>query len=354
MNSIILSDDSRAIELPNVLPLDRNPAIVFIASRKSPHTQRNNRRYLAQIANGLMYGQWHTPDRSQYPQAADYQAALDAYTGALIAFSWSALRFQHTQAIQVKLLELYEPGTVNVMLSALRGVLKTAWKLGLIAAEDYHRAADVDNVKYTTLPAGRDLADGEISALVSACLNDDSAAGVRDAAIIGMLYSCGMRRSEPVGLKLADYDRDSGQLKIIGGKGRKDRTVYVTGGAKAALDDWLMVRGDVPGPLFSPVNKAGKVGHDCDGAPCPMTAQAVYNMLKKRAHEAGVKDFSPHDFRRTFVGNMLDAGVDIATVANITGHSSVDTTRRYDRRPEQVKQQAANKLHFPYHKRRMV
>lgn len=60
------------------------------------------------------------------------------------------------------------------------------------------------------------------------------------------------------------------------------------------------------------------------------------------------KDFSPHDFCRTFVGEMLEHGVDIATVANIAGHASVDTTRRYDRRPETTKQQAANKLHFPY------
>ena len=77
-------------------------------------------------------------------------------------------------------------------------------------------------------------------------------------------------------------------------------------------------------------------------------AQSIYDMLKKRGEQASVKAFSPHDLWRTFVGDMLDRGVDIATVANIAGHVSVDTTRRYGRRPEETKRKAANKLHFPY------
>ena len=79
-----------------------------------------------------------------------------------------------------------------------------------------------------------------------------------------------------------------------------------------------------------------------------MNAQSIYDMLKKRGEQAAVKAFSPHDLRRTFVGDMLDQSVDIATVANIAGHASIDTTRRYDRRPEETKRKAAGKLHFPY------
>ena len=137
-------------------------------------------------------------------------------------------------------------------------------------------------------------------------------------------------------------------MKVLSGKGRKDRLVYVTNGAQDALDDWLLLRGDGTGPLFMPVNKGGNIQHR------EMTSQAVYNMLKKRAGEAGVKDFSPHDFRRTFVGDLLDVGVDIVTVQKLAGHASEETTGRYDRRPEAVKQQAAQKLHFPYKRRRLV
>ena len=64
---------------------------------------------------------------------------------------------------------------------------------------------------------------------------------------------------------------------------------------------------------------------------------AVYKLLKKRAEAAGVKDFSPHDLRRT-LGGLLDRGVDIVTVRKLAGHASVTTTEHYNRRTEQGKQ----------------
>lgn len=352
MSDIIVSETTAALVPTEAAPLDANPAAVFLAGLPSAHTRRNNQRYLAQIANGIVNGQWKTPQRKDFKYSAEYRAALAQYNGAALALNWSALRAQHTAAIRAQLINLYKHTTVNVMLSALRGVLKESWRLGLMNAEDYRRAVDIKNVKGESLPAGRDLQQGEILALVNACLADDSAGGARDAAIVGILYTCGMRRAELVNLRLANYDPDTGKLEVIGGKGRKDRIAYVTNGAQAALNDWLQERGDLPGPLFAPVNKGGKIARKQDGTPRPMTAQAIYNMLKKRATQAGVKDFSPHDFRRTFVGDLLDRGVDIVTVKDMAGHASVETTGRYDRRPEAVKQQAAQKLHFPYTRRR--
>ncbi len=170
---------------------------------------------------------------------------------------------------------------------------------------------------------------------------------MRDAAILGVLATCGVRRAELVTIDRVDMDTDSGKIVIRGGKGGKDRTVYASNGALEALGDWLAVRGDDAGALFNPVNKGGRILHGRR-----MTAQAIYNLLAKRGKQAGLPEFSPHDLRRTFVGDLLDRGVDIATVAKLAGHSDVKTTARYDRRPEATKREAAGKLHFPYRRRR--
>ena len=255
---------------------------------------------------------------------------------------WHELRFEHTTAIRSALAERYpKPSTVNLHLAALRGVLKASWRLGLMDGETYQRAADVPAVKGSTVPKGRALSAGEIRALFEACAQDRTAAGRRDAALLAVLYGTGLRRSEVAGLSTADYEAQTGTLKVCG-KGNKERLVYLANGAAAAMADWLDVRNAEPGSLFLRVGKDGSIASD------GLTAQAVYNALRKRAAQAGVERFSPHDLRRTFVGDMLDAGADVSLVQKLAGHAQVTTTARYDRRPERKKQQAAGLLFVPY------
>jgi site-specific recombinase XerD len=308
--------------LATLQPLDENPAAVYLASLASERSRRVMEQSL-RIMAAMLTGQ-------------------DEQTVNVLLLNWGAVRYQHSAALRARLLQRYSPSTANRALSGLRGVLKEAWRLEQMSAEDYQRAVDVRNISAETLPAGRELTQGEIAALVESCKADESPAGARDAATLGLLYTCGLRRAELVGLDVADVDMDSGKLLVRAGKGRKQRAVFVQGGALRAVAAWLRQRGGFDGPLFMPVLKSGRI------VVRRLNPQSVYDMVKRRALLAGVSDFSPHDFRRTFVGDMLERGVDIATVANIAGHASVDTTRRYDRRPEEVKKKAAKTLHFPY------
>lgn len=280
--------------------------------------------------------------RRTMAQALNVCAGLVSDNANAAAFPWHELRFQHVTAIRAKLTEAYKPATVNKMLAALRGVLRCAWQAGQMSAEDFHKAASVKSVKNDTLPAGRELTHGEITALMADCERDTTNAGARDAAVIALMYACGLRREEVVTLSLADYDAESGRL-VVRGKGNKERTAWLTGGAARAVADWLAVRGDMPGALFVAVNKSGRIMNYSH-----MTPKTIYTMLAKRATEAGVKSFSPHDMRRTFVSDLLDAGADITTVSKMAGHANVATTARYDRRPEEAKRKAASLLHVPY------
>lgn len=232
--------------------------------------------------------------------------------------------------------------TINQALCAIRKLIREAADNGAIDPAIAQGVANVKGVRAETLPAGRDIKPGELHALMTVCSNDPSPAGARDAAILALLYTCGLRRAELVSLNREDFDADSGELRILHAKGKKQRKAYVTNGARAAMADWLTIRGDQAGPLFYPIRRGGNV------KPGRLTTQAIYVILQNRAEQAGVAELSPHDFRRTFVGDLLDAGADIATVQQMAGHASVTTTARYDRRGEEAKRKAAGLLHIPY------
>ena len=311
----------RRLAAPAAVPLDRNPAATYIA-RLAPGSRPTMRHALDVVASILTAGR------------------ADA-----LGCDWSLVRYQHAQAVRAVLAGRYTAITTNKTLSALRGVLREAWRLGLTSAEDYQRAADLETVSGTSLPAGRALSAGEIRALLDACSADEGPAGARDAALLAIMYAAGLRRSEAVGLDLADVEAATGALTVRRGKGNRDRLTYATGGAGDALADWLAVRGGADGPLFLPVNKGGVVAHH------RLTGQAVMGILQRRARQASVAHVRPHDLRRTFVGDLLDAGADIATVQRLAGHATIETTSRYDRRGEATKAKAASLLHVPYQRR---
>ena len=302
--------------LAPVQPIDDSPAAVYLAG-------------LAPTGRRTMRGK------------LDRAAAILGYPDAFAA-PWAELRFQHLVAVRTRLLdEGLAPATVNATLYAVKGVARAAFNLGQMDGDELQRIRSVKPVSGERLPSGRALTAGEIGALMGACADDEGPGGARDAALIGLLYSGGLRRAEVVGLDVADLNPETGEL-LVRGKGRRERVLWVTGGAADALVDWLAWRGPEPGALLCPVDKGGTVSVR------RMTAQAVYNMLRKRARQAKVKEFSPHDLRRSFVSDLLDAGADVVTVQKLAGHASVTTTARYDRRGEEAKRKAVALLHVPY------
>jgi site-specific recombinase XerC len=212
-----------------------------------------------------------------------------------------------------------------------------------MTSEQRDRAKKVKSIRGERLPAGRDLAPGEIAALMGACAADEGPAGVRDAALIGLRVTVGFRIAETAMLALADYERKTGEL-VLNGKGRKQRKVHAQNGAKDALDDWIELRGDAPGPLFTQIRKGGEI------TDLAVSTTGLQRILAKRQAQAGVARFTWHDMRRKTAGDLLDVGADIVTVQKILGHSSPATTARYDRRPEEAKRKAISLLHVPYHR----
>ena len=243
--------------------------------------------------------------------------------------------------MRAALTQRFAPSTVNRMLSALRCVLKNAWRLGLMDHETYARAVDVENVKAKTLPRGRAVEKDELRALFKVCAADLSPAGRRDAAMLAVLYGGGLRRAELCGLDLTDFDTEGCTLTVRSGKGRRDRTAYLTPQVCQFLRAWTRERGSEPGALFCPVSSTGLV------RVTRMRGESLWYILRRRQRQAEVEGITPHSYRRAYVTDLLDAGVDVFTVQRLAGHADAITTARYDRRRDEVQRHASAKIRLP-------
>jgi site-specific recombinase XerD len=262
------------------------------------------------------------------------------------AFPWASLTFAHVAAIRAGLLESessYSPATVNKAMAAVRGVARAAWRLGLIDSDTFARISDVKGVRNDRLPPGRALEVAELRRLREAC--DGSPVGVRDAAILAVLFDGGLRRSELASIDVDDWNPETGELKIRHGKGDKGRIVFLRNGAQSALAAWIAVR-----PLFDGVEGAPLFWSSRNGHLLPkrLGSPAIASLLGRIAARAKVAKFAPHDCRRTAISRLLEHGCDLATAQRFAGHASSVTTARYDRRGDRALERAAALLHFPF------
>jgi integrase/recombinase XerD len=206
------------------------------------------------------------------------------------------------------------PTSITRAVSATRGFFKFLMLDGHIKS---HPAEDLDTPqRFAYLP--KFLTEDEINRLL-ATPDISTEEGIRDRAVLEIMYATGLRVSELVNLKHADVDLMTGLVRCYG-KGNKERRVPL---GKSAIH-WLQ--------QYSAV----KAGYGKQSAPNmflhrgrPFTRQLAWSMIKHHAEKAGIKNVSPHTLRHSFATHLLQHGADSRSVQALLGHSDISTTQIY-------------------------
>ncbi len=184
----------------------------------------------------------------------------------------------------------------------------------------------------------------ELERFRRAPVNTDGIIGLRDKAIIELLFATGMRVGEASKLKMDQINLKRDEFTVKG-KGSKHRVVFLSDEAKRAIQNYMRARSDVSPYLF--------VGHDrakgSRGTPGPLTPRSVQRIVEKYATEAGItKKITPHVLRHTYATDLLRNGADIRSVQAMLGHESITTTQVYTH----VTDKDLKKVHKKYHAKR--
>jgi site-specific recombinase XerD len=191
---------------------------------------------------------------------------------------------------------------------------------------------ELRGVKGSYQQVGKHITDEQVKTLVSSCPPDLS--GLRDAALFSTAWAAGLRRAEIANLQLSDLTiGDCIEIRVLG-KGDKVRTAYLFGSAMTSLLKWLQKRGNQSGPVFCRIRKDSRMTNET------LSGEGMAHILERRLEGLDL-DITWHDFRRTFVGRLLDNGVDLVTVQGMAGHASPAQTAKYDRRGDRAKRAAA-------------
>ena len=227
------------------------------------------------------------------------------------------------------------PASIARAVSATRGFFKFLMLDGLIKS---HPAEDLDTPqRFSYLP--KFLTEDEINRLFAAP-NVAIEEGIRDRAMLELMYAAGLRVSEFVGLKNDDVDLLAG-LVVCHGKGSKERRVPL---GKSAIH-WLQQYAAV------------KAGYGKSSTPFvflhrgrPFTRQLTWSIIKRLAEKAGIKNVSPHTLRHSFATHLLQHGADSRSVQALLGHSDISTTQIYTHMTD-VHLRSAYNRHHPRAKR---
>jgi integrase/recombinase XerD len=211
-------------------------------------------------------------------------------------------------------------GSAGRTVVAVRGFHRFAVRDGLAAGDP--AAAVRPPAPAKRLPKA--LPVGEIERILEAASAPGTALALRDRALLELLYGCGARISEVVGLDVDDLSLETATV-LLRGKGSKERLVPFGQMAKAALDAYL-VRGR---PALATAG-SGNAAVFLNARGGRLSRQSAWTVLVRAAEAAGVTaEVSPHTLRHSFATHLLDGGADVRVVQELLGHASVTTTQVY-------------------------
>lgn len=156
---------------------------------------------------------------------------------------------------------------------------------------------------------------------------------IRNKAICYLMLMAGLRVSEVVSLRFDDIELNRGLLTVQDGKGGKMRRVTISKEIIKAVQDWYEVRGEQPTDAVFVSQKR-----------TPLTVQGVEDFFKKLKEEAHIEELTPHVLRHTFCHDLIEKGYPISLVADLAGHSDLNTTRLYTKSSEEERRNAVESL----------
>ncbi|WP_338722240.1 tyrosine-type recombinase/integrase [Pseudomonas tolaasii] len=236
----------------------------------------------------------------------------------------------------------YAPNTSSLYVNAVRGVMNEAWRLSLISQDHLLKMRSVKAASGARLGNGRNLRRTLIREMMEVCAADPRRQGLRDAAVIGILYGSGMRKSESVNLDLAQVNFHERSLRVIG-KGNKELIKYAPAWAFAKLQAWLDFRREQlkegeqdDAFLFNRIRRGSHITRE------RITKHAIYYIARQRGEQVGVK-IMPHDFRRSFITRVIEEH-DLSIAQKLAHHTNIQTTASYDVRDDNERRKAVDRF----------
>ena len=321
VSRLVLSTSEPVTPLVNVSPLNDVQAPVVLYLERLAPSSRQTMRYVLQ-------------------DAADRLGVEDV---TIDEFPWHQLQPGHITALVAALrADGYAPNTSSLYVNAIRGVMNQAWQQSLITQDHLLKIRAVKAGGGTRLSKGRNLRRTLIRELMDVCAADPRPQGLRDAAIIAILYGSGMRKSESVNLELSQINVAERSLQVMG-KGNKELIKFAPAWAFEKLEAWLAFRRahlpegvDDDEFLFNRIRRGNHITRE------RITKHAIYYIAKQRGKQVGV-NIMPHDFRRSFITRVIEE-YDVSIAQKLAHHANIATTVSYDMRDDNERRNATDRF----------